>query len=341
MQERYIKWWTPYLSREFEMLVFGNGGGLPLIIFPTSFGNYRQNKDFGLIDSVAWFVDNNRVTVYCPDSIDLDSFYNKGIHPADRMRTHIAYENVIVRDVFDFARREGNTHRVGVCGASLGAYHAANIAFRHADTVSHLISLSGAFEIIRSTFAPGSDSGGRKSAKGREDGGLVVSGRLLLVPPAIQDGFVAATNAVRGATMTLGEAVNPIGSFTDPEYAQVGLTEAKAREKHEVVVAVVHFDSTTRTIIDGRKVGFCKLIVDRTTYRMLGCHVVGERAVEITQVAAIAIAAKMRVDELAHIPLSFPTYAGILARVAASAARELNLKVDWQAHQAESTWHQL
>ena len=48
---------------------------------------------------------------------------------------------------FDFARREGSTHRVGVCGASLGAYHAANIAFRHADAVSHLISLSGAFEI--------------------------------------------------------------------------------------------------------------------------------------------------------------------------------------------------
>jgi esterase/lipase superfamily enzyme len=81
MQERYIKWWTPYLSREFEMLVFGNGGGLPLIIFPTSFGNYHQNKDFGLIDSVAWFVDNNRVTIYCPDSIDLDSFYNKAFIP--------------------------------------------------------------------------------------------------------------------------------------------------------------------------------------------------------------------------------------------------------------------
>ena len=168
-----------------------------------------------------------------------------------------------------------------------------------------------------------------------------ITGRQMLVPQAIQEGFVAATNAVRGPAMTIGDPVSPIGSFTDPEYAQVGLTEAKARKEHEVVVAVVHFDSTTRTIIDGRKVGFCKLIVDRTTYRMLGCHVVGERAVEITQVAAIAIAAKMRVDELAHIPLSFPTYAGILARVAASAARELNLKVDWQAHQAESTWHQL
>src|SRR3954453_2300892 len=168
-----------------------------------------------------------------------------------------------------------------------------------------------------------------------------ITGHQMLVPQAIQEGFVAATNAVRGPAMTLGDPASPIGSFTDPEYAQVGLTEAKARENHEVVVAVVCFDSTTRTIIDGRKAGFCKLIVDRRTYRMLGCHVVGERAVEITQVAAIAIAAKMRVDELAHIPLSFPTYAGILARVAASAARELNLKVDWQAHQAESTWHQL
>ena len=167
-----------------------------------------------------------------------------------------------------------------------------------------------------------------------------ITGRQMLVPQAIQDGFVAATNAVQGPTITTGDPVSPIGSFTDPEYAQVGLTEAKARERHDVATAVIRFDSTTRTIIDGRKAGFCKLIVDRKTCRMLGCHVVGERAVEITQVAAIAIAARMRVDDLAHIPLSFPTYAGILARVAASAARELNLKVSWQAHQAESTRHQ-
>ena len=159
-----------------------------------------------------------------------------------------------------------------------------------------------------------------------------VTGRLMLVPPAIQDGFIAATNAVRGATMTLDEKVNPIGSFTDPEYAQVGMTETKAREKHDVATAIVYFDSTTRTIIDGRTAGFCKLIVDRVTYKILGCHVVGERAVEIAQIAAIAIAASMRVDELAHVPLSFPTYAGILGRVAASATRKLNLKLAWQAN---------
>src|SRR5205814_9195472 len=71
---------------------------------------------------------------------------------------------------------------------------------------------------------------------------------------------------------------------------------SKAREAHDVVVAVVRFDETTRTIIDGRTTGFCKLIADRGTCTILGCHVVGERAVEITQVAVMAIAARMRLD---------------------------------------------
>jgi pyruvate/2-oxoglutarate dehydrogenase complex dihydrolipoamide dehydrogenase (E3) component len=162
-----------------------------------------------------------------------------------------------------------------------------------------------------------------------------ITGGLMLVPQAIQSGFIAGTNSVRGASRKLGDQPSPIGSFTDPEYAQVGLIEAQAREAHNIVTAVVHFDSTTRTIIDGRTTGFCKLIADRSTYRILGCHVVGERAVEITQVAAIAIASGMRVDDLAQVPLSFPTYAGILARVAAKATHQLNLKVGWVGNQIE------
>jgi Pyridine nucleotide-disulphide oxidoreductase, dimerisation domain len=90
-----------------------------------------------------------------------------------------------------------------------------------------------------------------------------------------------------------------------------------------------------KTIIDGRTTGFCKLIVDRAARKILGCHIVGERAIEIAQVVSIVIASGMRVDDLARVPLSFPTYAGILGRLAASATRELNLTVDWQANEAE------
>jgi pyruvate/2-oxoglutarate dehydrogenase complex dihydrolipoamide dehydrogenase (E3) component len=150
-----------------------------------------------------------------------------------------------------------------------------------------------------------------------------ITGRLMLVPQAIHDGFVAATNAVRGATMPLWSQVSPVGSFTDPEYAQVGLTEARARELHDVVVATVRFDETARTIIDGRTTGFCKLIVDRLTGKMLGCHVVGERAVEIVQVVAIGMAAGLGVDGLAKVPLSFPTYTAIVARAAYRAAQQI------------------
>jgi dihydrolipoamide dehydrogenase len=79
----------------------------------------------------------------------------------------------------------------------------------------------------------------------------------MLVPEAIQDGFVAATNAVQGASLPLGSRVSPAGSFTDPEYASAGPTEKKARETNDLVTAVIRFDSSTRTIIDGRKLGFC------------------------------------------------------------------------------------
>jgi pyruvate/2-oxoglutarate dehydrogenase complex dihydrolipoamide dehydrogenase (E3) component len=162
-----------------------------------------------------------------------------------------------------------------------------------------------------------------------------ITGRLMLVPEAIQDGFVAATNAVLGAKEKRQRTVSPIGSFTDPEYAQVGLTEARARGTHKALVVKVNFDSTARTIIDGRTSGFCKVIVDRETRGILGCHAVGERAVEIAQIASIVIASGMRVDDLARVPLSFPTYAGVLGRLAASATRQLNLGVGWQANQVE------
>ena len=144
-----------------------------------------------------------------------------------------------------------------------------------------------------------------------------ITGRLMLVPHAVQDGYLAATNAVQDRGATLSPPASPIGSFTDPEYAQVGPTEAQARRDHDVVVATAPFALAARPIIDGRPDGFCKLIVDRGTHQILGCHVVGERAVEIAQVGAVAIAAAMPVEQFVRIPLSFPTYTNVLGRAAA------------------------
>jgi len=159
----------------------------------------------------------------------------------------------------------------------------------------------------------------------------------MLVPQAVQDGFHAATNAVLAQGVTLTPPVSPIGSFTDPEYAQAGLSEAAARQGHDIVVVRTPFAVASRPIIDGRTTGFCKLIVDRSSHRMMGCHVVGERAVELAQVAAVAIAAEMTVEQFARIPISFPTYTNVLGRTVFDAARQLGVDDFWD--QNESVLH--
>ena len=69
-----------------------------------------------------------------------------------------------------------------------------------------------------------------------------VTGRAMVVHEAVREGLVAASNAVLGPATVLPAQVSPIGSFTDPEYASAGLTEAAARQTHDV--ATQRFAST-------------------------------------------------------------------------------------------------
>ena len=151
-----------------------------------------------------------------------------------------------------------------------------------------------------------------------------ITGHRMVVHEAAREAYLAATNAVLGSTTALPAEVSPIGSFTDPEYASVGITEASARKTRDVIVATERFDSVTRPIIDGRTTGMCKLIADRELHTILGCHIVGERAVELAQVVAVAMASGMKVEQLALVPFSFPTYANAIGRVAIRAANELD-----------------
>jgi len=144
--EKYHRWYSQSLSRDMEMLVFGTRG-YPVILFPTSMGRYYQNKDFGLIESVSWFVEHGLVKIYCVDAIDTQSWYNKGIHPADRVRTHIAYDNMLHHEVVPWAMHETGVGKVAVAGCSFGGYHAANYAFKHPERVGNLFSMGGAFDI--------------------------------------------------------------------------------------------------------------------------------------------------------------------------------------------------
>ena len=129
-----------------EMLVFGRGGK-PVLLFPTSMGRHYQNKDFHLLSSVAWFVNEGLISVYCPDSVDSEGWYNKHIHPADRVRRHLAYDAYLRNEVLPLMERETGQNRIVTAGCSFGAYHATNFAFRYPWRISHLLNMGGAFDI--------------------------------------------------------------------------------------------------------------------------------------------------------------------------------------------------
>jgi esterase/lipase superfamily enzyme len=148
LKEEYFKWYTNYLDRDFEMLVFGHSG-CPVILFPRSKGRYYQNKDFKLIDSVVDLIDAGKVKIYCPDGVDSQSWYNYSITPANRVKTHIGYENVILNDVVRYIKDDMGDVNIAAAGCSFGAYHAANLAFRHPDLINSLICMGGVYDIKR------------------------------------------------------------------------------------------------------------------------------------------------------------------------------------------------
>jgi pyruvate/2-oxoglutarate dehydrogenase complex dihydrolipoamide dehydrogenase (E3) component len=156
------------------------------------------------------------------------------------------------------------------------------------------------------------------------------NGVSMFVQSAIHQGSVAAHNAVLGAQQLYTPTALATGSFTDPEYGSVGLTEAQAREKHDCIVEVVTYDKLPRAVMDGRTDGMCKLIFDSTTLKLLGAHVLGSYSAEVIQVAATCMAAGMTVTQIAELELAFPTFTEAIGIAARRVCRGLRLETaEW------------
>lgn len=146
MKEEYFRWHSPNLGLDIEMLVFGHDG-YPVILFPTSMGRYFETKDFGLIESVRWFLEEGKVRLFCIDSVDRYSWYDRSIHPGRKVANHNWYDRMLREELVPSIQEGTGYSQVAVAGCSFGGYHAANFAFRHPEVVSHMFSMSGAFDI--------------------------------------------------------------------------------------------------------------------------------------------------------------------------------------------------
>lgn len=148
MKRDYRKWHSSALERDMELLVFGEAG-TPVLVFPTSMGRFYQWEDSGMVAHMASRIDAGWLQLWCVDSVDAESFYDKRKEPWERAARHLAYERYVVDEVVPAIRTENTVDFLIVAGASFGAFHALAFATRRPGLARKAIGLSGAYDAAR------------------------------------------------------------------------------------------------------------------------------------------------------------------------------------------------
>ncbi|HEY0639730.1 MAG TPA: alpha/beta hydrolase-fold protein [Pseudonocardiaceae bacterium] len=121
--------------------------GRPVLVFPSEQGNAHDVAGNGLVDAVGGLLEAGRLKLYCVDSHDAASWSAKHLPLEERARAHEHYEGWILNTVAPFVREDcGGRADIAVAGCSLGAFHAVNVALRHADVFPLALGFSGNYD---------------------------------------------------------------------------------------------------------------------------------------------------------------------------------------------------
>jgi glutathione reductase (NADPH) len=120
-----------------------------------------------------------------------------------------------------------------------------------------------------------------------------VTHRVNLTPVAIREGHAFADTVFGKRPVQVDHTTIPTAVFSQPEIGTVGLTEGEARAQFSHVDIYKTDFRPIKSTMSGRDTRILmKLVVDGTTDRVVGCHIVGDTAAEIIQVVAIAVKMK-------------------------------------------------
>jgi pyruvate/2-oxoglutarate dehydrogenase complex dihydrolipoamide dehydrogenase (E3) component len=174
------------------------------------------------------------------------------------------------------------------------------------------------------------DAGVQFNAKGISvDRGLRTSNRRIYAIGDVAGGaqftHLAGYHAalvIRSALFRLPAHVNPMlvprVTFTDPELAQVGLTESEARAQHSGIgLAHAEFAENDRAVTEREREGFLKVVVDRRG-TVLGATIAGPHAGELILPWLMAIKEKRKLSAMAAMVVPYPTLSDVSRRAASA-----------------------
>lgn len=132
-----------------EILIFGHAGA-KVLAFPTRDGRFYEYEQIGIVNVLRHKIEAGHIQLYCLDGIASESFYNGWAHPATRMQRYQQYEEYVLNEVLPFMAAKNPHPCTIVYGCSLGAYQAANIAFRYPQFFHKLCAFSGRYDLTQS-----------------------------------------------------------------------------------------------------------------------------------------------------------------------------------------------
>ncbi len=149
-----------------------------------------------------------------------------------------------------------------------------------------------------------------------------VTNRINLTPVAIREGHALADRLFGGGEGIVDHDNVAHAVFATPEIGSVGLTEAEAVERYEVVdMYKTNFRPMKATLSGSKERTIMKLVVDAASDRVVGAHILGHEAGEMIQVLAIAVKMGARKADLDATMAVHPTAAEELVTMRTRAAR--------------------
>ena len=151
-----------------------------------------------------------------------------------------------------------------------------------------------------------------------------VTHRTNLTPVAIREGHAFADSIFGNKRVKVDHSNIPTAVFTQPEVGTVGLTEAEALAQYtHIDIYKADFRSLKATLSGSESRVMMKLIVDASTDRILGCHIVGPEAGELIQVLGIAVKMKATKADFDETMAVHPTAAEELVTMRTPSARHV------------------
>jgi NAD(P) transhydrogenase len=137
-----------------------------------------------------------------------------------------------------------------------------------------------------------------------------VIGFPALASVSMEQGRVAVCHAFGFGYKQAVAAIMPYGIYTIPEVSSYGETEETCKEKQiEYVAGRALYANNARGKITGDLEGITKLVVDKKSRKLIGVHVIGERASELVHVGQTAIHLGGTVDTFIEMVFNYPTLA--------------------------------